>query len=178
MVYKSRFIEMFSEYKTKQLSDISDITMGQSPDSNTYNSHGEGLAFYQGKTDFTDKYISSPKVWCKTPLRVARAGDILMSVRAPVGDVNITSKNCCIGRGLASIRPKNLESTEFIFLALQQSKHKIASIGKGSTFKAINKNDVFSIKIPDAPLSLQKDFSNFSIQLDKSKFICLYLCYF
>ena len=93
-----------------------------------------------------------------------------MSVRAPVGDVNITLEKCCIGRGLASIRAKNI-STEYLFFALSLLKDEIESKGVGSTFKAINKDIIESIQIPSVDKKLQNDFSEFFIQIDKSKFL-------
>ena len=167
---KSRFIEMFDLYKEKKLSEVAEIIMGQSPDSNSYNNTEMGLPFYQGKTEFSDKYIGSPVTWCSSPCRIAEKNDILMSVRAPVGDVNIATEKCCIGRGLASIRPLDGEST-FLFYALKLKKAEIASKGNGSTFKAINKETVHSITIPDVPQELKVKFSMFAEQIDKSKFL-------
>ena len=170
LLKKSRFIEMFDLYKEKKLSEVAEIIMGQSPDSNSYNNTEMGLPFYQGKTEFSDKYIGSPVTWCSSPCRIAEKNDILMSVRAPVGDVNIATEKCCIGRGLASIRPLDGEST-FLFYALKLKKAEIASKGNGSTFKAINKETVHSITIPDVPQELKVKFSMFAEQIDKSKFI-------
>lgn len=167
---KSRFIEMFDLYKEKKLSEVAEIIMGQSPDSKSYNNTEMGLPFYQGKTEFSDKYIGSPVTWCSSPCRIAEKNDILMSVRAPVGDVNIATEKCCIGRGLASIRPLDGEST-FLFYALKLKKEEIASKGNGSTFKAINKETVHSITIPDVPQGLKVKFSMFAEQIDKSKFL-------
>ena len=167
---KSRFIEMFDLYKEKKLSEVAEIIMGQSPDSNSYNNTEMGLPFYQGKTEFSDKYIGSPVTWCSSPCRIAEKNDILMSVRAPVGDVNIATEKCCIGRGLASIRPLDGEST-FLFYALKLKKAEIASKGNGSTFKAINKETVHSITIPDVPQELKVKFSMFAEQIDKSKLV-------
>ena len=161
---------MFDLYKEKKLSEVAEIIMGQSPDSNSYNNTEMGLPFYQGKTEFSDKYIGSPVTWCSSPCRIAEKNDILMSVRAPVGDVNIATEKCCIGRGLASIRPLDGEST-FLFYALKLKKAEIASKGNGSTFKAINKETVHSITIPDVPQELKVKFSMFAEQIDKSKFL-------
>lgn len=170
LLKKSRFIEMFDLYKEKKLSEVAEIIMGQSPDSNSYNNTEMGLPFYQGKTEFSDKYIGSPVTWCSSPCRIAEKNDILMSVRAPVGDVNIATEKCCIGRGLASIRPLDGEST-FLFYALKLKKAEIASKGNGSTFKAINKETVHSITIPDVPQELKVKFSMFAEQIDKSKLV-------
>ena len=167
---KSRFIEMFKNSETLRLDQIAEVTMGQSPDSSSYNSVGKGIPFYQGKTEFTDKYIGQPSTWCTSPTRIAKENDILMSVRAPVGNVNIATEECCIGRGLSSIRPQNGFNSEFIFEALEQKKEELENKATGSTFKAINKDIVLSIQIPNTSISIQKEYSNFVKQIDKSKF--------
>ena len=161
---------MFKNSQKVNLKDVSEITMGQSPDSITYNTEKDGLPFFQGKTEFKEKYIGTPSVWCNAPKKIANSNGILMSVRAPVGDVNITLEKCCIGRGLASIRAKNI-STEYLFFALSLLKDEIESKGVGSTFKAINKDIIESIQIPSVDKKLQNDFSEFFIQIDKSKFL-------
>lgn len=170
LLKKSRFIEMFKNSETLRLDQIAEVTMGQSPDSSSYNSVGKGIPFYQGKTEFTDKYIGQPSTWCTSPTRIAKENDILMSVRAPVGNVNIATEECCIGRGLSSIRPQNGFNSEFIFEALEQKKEELEDKATGSTFKAINKDIVLSIQIPNTSISIQKEYSNFVKQIDKSKF--------
>lgn len=171
LLKKSRFIEMFKNSETLRLDQIAEVTMGQSPDSSSYNSVGKGIPFYQGKTEFTDKYIGQPSTWCTSPTRIAKENDILMSVRAPVGNVNIATEECCIGRGLSSIRPQNGFNSEFIFEALEQKKEELENKATGSTFKAINKDIVLSIQIPNTSISIQKEYSNFVKQIDKSKLI-------
>lgn len=162
---------MFKNSETLRLDQIAEVTMGQSPDSSSYNSVGKGIPFYQGKTEFTDKYIGQPSTWCTSPTRIAKENDILMSVRAPVGNVNIATEECCIGRGLSSIRPQNGFNSEFIFEALEQKKEELENKATGSTFKAINKDIVLSIQIPNTSISIQKEYSNFVKQIDKSKFL-------
>lgn len=113
--------------------------MGQSPSSNTYNQDGEGLPFYQGNADF-GKENPVPRVWCSDPKRTADKGDVLVSVRAPIGAVNIANDRCCIGRGVAAIRPnKQLISTSFLKHQLLASCKKLEAMGTGSTFKAVGK---------------------------------------
>ena len=97
---------MFSDYEKVPLTELATINMDQSPESSTYNDQGIGMPFYQGKTEFTDTFVEV-KTYCSDPKKVAKPMDILMSVRAPVGVVNLTSQECCIGRGLAAITPKN-----------------------------------------------------------------------
>ena len=97
-----------SEWKEFRLGDIALINMGQSPKSSSYNEDGSGMLFYQGVTEFKDKYIGK-RLYTTSPLKVSSKGDILFSVRASVGRVNITLSDCCIGRGNASLSMNSLE---------------------------------------------------------------------
>ncbi len=169
-IVKSRFIEMFSSEPKMSLSEVSKITMGSSPDSKYYNLEKQGLPFYQGKTEFGDMYIGEASVYCKEPVRIAEPGDILMSVRAPVGTVNFNVIECCIGRGLASIRPKRIIEPLYLFYALRLKEADIDALGTGSTFKAINKDTLFSFKIEVGNKAQQNEFVHFAEQADKSKF--------
>jgi type I restriction enzyme S subunit len=141
--------------KLKQLSEVTEVIMGQSPPSNTYNKNNKGLPFFQGKTEFTEKSPVGRK-WCSKPIKIAEKGDILLSVRAPVGPVNIANQKCCIGRGIAAIRPKKELLTEYLFYFMLFNEKSIESKGSGSTFKAINKDQVSKIKIPVGPIEEQK----------------------
>lgn len=134
-----------------ELKNLCEIIMGQSPDSSTYNSDGIGLPFFQGKTEFGDKYPTAVK-WCTKPKKMAKAGDILMSVRAPVGSTNIANADCCIGRGLAAIRvnPEKLDR-DFLLFQLKYLEGYLIKKGSGSTFEAIG-NDILNnleIIVPD-----------------------------
>lgn len=133
--------------RIQKLSDVCEIIMGQSPDSSSYNENKEGMPFYQGKTDFGEIH-PIPRLYCSKPSKVAIANDILMSVRAPVGDVNIASEECCIGRGIAAIRSKEGIYFKYLYYVLEFMKERIASLGTGSTFKAISKAPLSSIEIP------------------------------
>jgi type I restriction enzyme S subunit len=127
------------------LSDVADLIMGQSPPSSTYNEAGEGLPFFQGKTDFGFRY-PKPRLFCNAPLKIAKPNDILMSVRAPVGPTNLANQECCIGRGLAAIRPRTIDG-DFLFFNLRYAEKLIASLGSGSTFHAINKTQLGSVEV-------------------------------
>ena len=169
--FKSQFIEMFNSFETIDLVEIADITMGQSPDSKSYNDDGIGTPFLQGKADFGNKYCQVSH-WTTEPSKIVDAGSILMSVRAPVGPVNFTKVKCCIGRGLCGINAKrNITNNEFLYNALKVKEDEIASKGVGSTFAAITKKDVYEIKMPKAPIDKMNDFSAFAEQIDKSKFM-------
>lgn len=169
--FKSRFIEMFSTEPKMCLSEVANITMGSSPDSKYYNLEKQGLPFYQGKTEFGDLYIGEASVFCSEPVRIAEPGDILLSVRAPVGTVNLSVSKCCIGRGLASIRPKNNIEQLYLFYALRLKEADIDALGTGSTFKAINKDTLFSFRIEVGNKERQNEFVHFAKQSDKSKYL-------
>lgn len=168
---KAKFQEMFGGQGVVTLSEACDIVMGTSPDSQYYNTNCEGLPFYQGKTEFTDMYIGGAEVWCTKPIRVAEKNEILMSVRAPVGAINIAAEKCCIGRGLCSIKPKdNVTKLLFVFYALKLQEEEISRLGTGSTFKAVNKDQVYNkITLPLPPLPLQQQFVEIATQAEATK---------
>jgi type I restriction enzyme S subunit len=144
-----------------------EIVMGQSPPSSSYNRNRCGLPFLQGKAEFGD-ICPTPVLYTTKPLKVVDKGDILISVRAPVGDVNIAPFKLCIGRGLAGIKPnKKKVDTFFIFYYLTYIKPKIECLGGGSTFKAITKKDLDNIKVPLPSLSEQKQIANILSTIDK-----------
>ena len=170
---KSQFIEMFWETEKVRLDTIADIVMGQSPTSDSYNFDGIGLPFYQGSADFSEKYVVT-RMYCSAPTRVAQAGDVLMSVRAPVGNVNLTDKKCCIGRGLAAIRSKKSQDcNDFLLYAFRVKEDEIAAMGQGSTVLSINKDKLHAIMMPNASQEQQEQFISFARQSDKSKFALL-----
>jgi len=131
---------------------IATVVMGQSPPGSTYNSTGEGLPFYQGKADFGDTH-PTPRVWCTGPKKLAEPGDILLSVRAPVGPTNIAMGQFCIGRGLAAIRGEKRVLTEYIYLWFKKIEAWLSSQGEGSTFKAIGKDRIEELSIAVPPAS-------------------------
>lgn len=132
------------------------VIAGQSPSSSTYNSIGKGLPFFQGKADFQDMY-PCVRVWCTSEkYKEAIPGDILISIRAPVGAVNICSQRAIIGRGISAIRASANLDTKYLFYFLKANEKKIASLGTGSTFKAITQDTLKNIQIPLPPLEDQK----------------------
>lgn len=133
-----------------ELQDISNITMGQSPPGESYNDEGNGMIFFQGCTDFGIRF-PTVRQYTTSPTRFAEKGDILLSVRAPVGTINIAKENCCIGRGLASMNSKNGFDT-FLYGVLQNLKQIFDRRNvDGTTFGSITKDDLFSLPviIPD-----------------------------
>ena len=133
------------EYKA--LKDIAKITMGQSPDSSSYNEEKEGLPFFQGNADFGELYPNE-RVWCNEPKKVAEPGDILISVRAPIGALNYAKDKCCIGRGLAAITIEDEAERNYVFHLLKARNNELNQRGTGSTFKAIGKNVLEEVAVP------------------------------
>ena len=146
------------------LKDVCSINMGQSPDSDSYNDIGEGLPFFQGNADFGVRYPVAHK-WCNMPIKIAESDDILISVRAPIGSLNFAKERCCIGRGLAALKPDKAKIIpEFIFWLLKAKNNELNSKGTGSTFKAINRRTLEEIKVPNINLDVQKKYA---IELEK-----------
>ena len=142
------------------LSDVAELVMGQSPPSTCYNDVGDGLPFYQGKTDFGATY-PTPRIYCSDPKKFAEEGDILMSVRAPVGATNLCESKSCIGRGIAAIRAHGIDR-DFLYFYLKKIEAYIDSLGSGAIFKAINKSQLAELPINDAgiPLPEQKKIAH------------------
>ena len=151
---------------SKRLGDVASIIMGQSPTSDTYNENENGTPFFQGKADFGVKY---PKVryQCTSPTKIAPVDSILFSVRAPVGAVNLNNVEACIGRGLASISGKSIDST-FLYQSLIHAKVKFEALGQGSTFEAINGNELKEFSLACPPLQEQKKIASIITSMDKN----------
>lgn len=138
-----------------RLGEVCNINMGQSPESSTYNSSSEGLPFYQGNADFGIIH-PKPRVWCSAPVKIAKAGDLLISVRAPIGALNFANERCCIGRGLAALSALPNVEYGFLYYALKSKVAELNAKGTGSTFKAINKRALSAISIVLPPLAIQR----------------------
>lgn len=139
-----------------RLEKICAINMGQSPDSSTYNEDGNGLPFFQGNADFGEIY-PAVRMWCSEPTKIAREKDILISVRAPIGALNIANCECCIGRGLAALTVnEDICAQEYLWHALSGKVDELNSKGTGSTFKAINKKTLSETEIPLPPIDEQR----------------------
>lgn len=150
------FIKLDKNHSYIMLKDIAEIIAGQSPESKYYNIKEEGLPFYQGKTEFGEIFLNQPSRWTKNYPKIAEKKDILLSVRAPVGPVNLTPFKICIGRGLAAIRLKNIGFNPlFVFYFLKTIEEEIQSLGGGSTFGCITKDQIEKIKIPKLSIKAQ-----------------------
>lgn len=133
-------------WEVVELSDIANITMGQSPPGESYNEDGEGMIFFQGCTDFGNRF-PSVRQFTTQPTRFAKTGDILLSVRAPVGTINIAKEDCCIGRGLAALNSKDNAIT-YLFEVMRNLKQVFERRNvNGTTFGSITKDDLFSLKV-------------------------------
>jgi len=151
--------------KIVKLGDVCKIIAGQSPPSSTYNNEGDGLPFFQGKADFGYLY-PKVRVWCSKPKKVAEVGDILISVRAPVGPTNVCDTKSCIGRGLSAIRTGNDLNSDFLLFYLRFIEDKLSQTGSGSTFKAITQNDLKAIDVPLPSLEEQRKIVKLLNQAD------------
>ena len=133
--------------KETTLGRVAEIVMGQSPPGSTYNETNNGLPFFQGVRDFGYRF-AEPRVFCSKPSRVAQPGDILLSVRAPIGRVNVADRQCAIGRGLAIVRPRANEDSrylEFVLRSIKSTWHAIE--GSGSVFGNATKRDLESLPV-------------------------------
>lgn len=141
------------------------LTMGQSPPGDTYNESGVGLPFYQGRTDFGFRFPKQ-RIFCSAPTRFAEAGDILVSIRAPVGDVNVALDPCALGRGVASLRhPKGLQS--FVLYSVRSLKtHFKLYDGEGTVFGSINKKDFQELPVFLPSESILEAFEDLVVPLD------------
>lgn len=149
------------------LSDICEIIMGQSPSSDSYNVKGQGLPFFQGNADF-GKLYPSVRLWCNCPIKKAEAGDLLVSVRAPIGAVNLANQKCCIGRGLAALRPyRDKCDAMYLYYLIKAGKNKLNWLGTGSTFKAITRSSLLSFNVPDYCIAFQRKISGKLWSVDK-----------
>ena len=153
-------------WKVGALGEEFKITMGQSPPGSTYNAIGDGLPFYQGRSDFGFRYPSL-RVFCNAPTRFAETGDTLVSVRAPVGDINMAHQKCCIGRGVAAIRHKQGSRSYSYYSMRSLSEHFAKFEAEGTVFGAISKQDFLKILYLVPPQNLVSKFEELAYSLDQ-----------
>ncbi|HOP93656.1 MAG TPA: restriction endonuclease subunit S [Acetivibrio thermocellus] len=163
---KTELGEIPVEWEVNKLEKICEIIMGQSPKSSTFNENQEGIPFFQGKTEFGNIY---PKVvkWCTEPTKIARPFDILLSVRAPVGDVNINNVKACIGRGLTAIRHTKNSDYRFIYYILIKFRSELEKLAQGSTFTAISTSNIKNLLIPIPPIQEQQKIADILFTVDE-----------
>lgn len=151
-IYQQMFIDNArSDWAEGTLSDIADITMGQSPSGSSYNEDGTGTIFFQGRAEFGFRF-PSVRLYTTEPKRMARSNDTLMSVRAPVGDLNVAHTDCCIGRGLATIHSKNNHQSFVLYTMFSLKKQLDVFNGEGTVFGSINRNS-----LNDMPILIPSD---------------------
>lgn len=138
--------KMPEEWKVGKLSDIAEITMGQSPDGKSYNEDGIGTVFYQGRAEFGTRFPTR-RLFTTEPKRIAKKFDTLMSVRAPVGDTNIANEDCCIGRGLAAIHSKDNHQSFVHYTVLSLRSQLDVFNGEGTVFGCINRDALNNMEV-------------------------------
>lgn len=171
--YKSSGSEMIESelgmipkgWEVKKLGEIAEIIMGQSPKGSSYNEIGNGEVFYQGRSDF-GKRFPIRRLYTTEPKRMAQNGDILMSVRAPVGDINIAYEDCCIGRGLCLIRHKNGYSSYMYYTMLSLKEKLNVFNSEGTVFGSINKDSLNNLIIVNPDNSLINRFNTIVNSID------------
>ena len=142
-----------------RLDSICKLNMGQSPDSSSYNENGKGMPFFQGNADFGVVH-PTVRVWCDAPTKIAHNGDILISVRAPIGALNIADIECCIGRGLAALTvDETVCDKQYLWYGIASKVDELNSKGTGSTFKAISKNVLAETQIPLPTIDMQRQIA-------------------
>ena len=139
-------VEMPKGWEISTIGDCYDVVMGQSPKGETYNENKQGMLFYQGRAEFGWRF-PTPRLFTTAPKRIAEKNSILMSVRAPVGDINIALEKCCIGRGLAALQHKS-KSLSFGLYQIQSIKPELDLFnGEGTVFGSINQANLKNIQI-------------------------------
>ena len=139
-LYASMFLDNPAlETTAGTLKDIADITMGQSPSGSSYNEDGNGEVFYQGRAEFGYRFPTR-RLFTTEPKRMAEAGDVLLSVRAPVGDLNVAYERCCIGRGLGAIHGRNGYQSFVLYTMFALRPQLDVYNGEGTVFGSINRN--------------------------------------
>ncbi|MCF4141315.1 MULTISPECIES: restriction endonuclease subunit S [Dethiosulfovibrio] len=154
-----------AEWEVCTLTNIASVIMGQSPASESYNDKQKGLPFYQGNADFGEKYPTT-RVWCSSPSKIVPEGSILISVRAPVGAINISDTISCIGRGLAGIKIESDITQSYIYFYLQQHRSRLAKVSQGSTFLAIGSTELKEFLLALPTYSEQRDIADILTAID------------
>lgn len=158
--------EIPNDWNIVKLSEVAEIVMGQSPNSSSYNDIGDGVAFFQGKTEF-GRINPVVKKWCNNPTKISKPLDILISVRAPVGDVNINNIEACIGRGLGAIRQTGKSNYKYLYYAIQKYNNQLQKASQGSTFEAINSNDLKGLKLSMPLINEQEKIASILSTVDE-----------
>ena len=162
----SEFGDIPKGWEVKKLKECINLTMGQSPPGSTYNDRKDGLPFFQGSSEFDFRYAKKRR-YCSSPTRLAMPEDTLVSVRAPVGDINMAWERCCIGRGLASLRHKSGSGsfTYYFTWALQSRLREYKY--DGTVFGAINKNQFENLVVVEPDSRIVAEFDSIAANMDR-----------
>lgn len=163
--FKDENGEKFPKWENKKLGEVSNVVMGQSPDSSSYNSEENGMPLIQGNADIQNR-LSKPRNWTTQPTKECKVNDLILTVRAPVGAVAKSIHNACIGRGVCAIRNNAKCTSEFLYQLLLDYELKWVRLEQGSTFTAISGSDIKSIEIPIPSISEQTKIANFLSAID------------
>ncbi|MHB1178797.1 MAG: restriction endonuclease subunit S [Daejeonella sp.] len=155
----------YPNWEEKSLGDVSTITMGQSPDSNSYNTREGGLPLIQGNADMVNR-VSHPRNWTTQPTKICSSGDLILTVRAPVGAIGKSEHTACIGRGVCAIRNNGASNNEFLYQYLLDYEPKWVRLEQGSTFTAVSGADIRSIELNLPSLEEQTKIANFLSAID------------
>lgn len=167
-LFRHHFIDNPEAEKWEEgtLGDLFEIIMGQSPPGSSYNENGEGVTFYQGRAEFGVRFPNK-RLSTIDPKRLAKRGDVLLSVRAPVGDINQATEDCCIGRGLASISSNN-EQASFCYYTCRNLQSKLTEYNsEGTVFGAINGKQLKSLAVRMPPKTVILEFEKQAQELDE-----------
>ena len=171
-LFPSRFVEsemgrIPEGWRVGHLGDAFEITMGQSPPGHTYNDTGDGLPFFQGRSDFGFRYPTNRK-FCTAPNRMAQPWDTIVSVRAPVGDINMAWERCCIGRGVAVLRPRS-GAVSYGYCTAQALQPNMREYEHtGTVFGAINREQLARLPLQQPSANVVRAFEHFVHPLDQT----------
>ena len=165
-IFASMFLDNPSDdWRQGVLSDIAEITMGQSPSGSSYNEDGVGTVFFQGRAEFGFRFPTI-RLYTTEPKRMARKNDVLMSVRAPVGDLNVAHEDCCIGRGLGAIHSKDNHQSFVLYTMFSLRKELDVFNGEGTVFGSINRDALNSMPIRIPPKEMLDAFEALVAPMD------------
>ena len=154
------------DWRAGTLNDAFNLTMGQSPPGETYNEDGNGMPFYQGRTDFGFRFPTR-RVFCTAPTRLAKRGDTLVCVRAPVGDTNMADEDCCVGRGVAAVRHRS-GATSFTYHTMANLAPDFARFeADGTVFGSINKQNFHDLPCVIPPAEIVAAYERQAAPLDE-----------
>ena len=167
-LYQKMFCSMpHPDRQNGVLSDIAVVVMGQSPDGKSYNEDGIGTVFYQGRAEFGTRFPTQ-RLFTTEPKRMAQENDVLISVRAPVGDLNVAKEDCCIGRGLGAVRSKDGHQSFVLYTMFALRSQLNVFNGEGTVFGSINRDSLNSLPVIIPPITEINKFEALVAPMDKA----------